>query len=284
MKNIAKSLVVFTAFYFFSFAITAQDLPQTSQKCSISQTVGLTDITVVYSRPNAKGREIFGELVPYDKVWRTGANATTTIEFNSFVTVQGQTLAPGKYAVFTKPKDDGVWEVMFNTNWDSWGTRDYKPEFDIVTVTAPVQTMNDYTETFTIEFDHVLGDDAMMVISWANTRVDVSIQANSSAQAMKNIAKKVKEIDNTFSAYNRIASYYLKNEIDPVQALKYAELSVDLNKKFFNLSTLAEAYAANNNLSKAIEAAKESLALSQKAGNKTYSKRNEDNIAKWQSK
>jgi hypothetical protein len=277
--QLIKFFSLVTVLLFWNVA-QSQELPRPSQAHKVTQRVGLTDITIDYSRPNAKGREIFGDLVPYNKVWRTGANAATIIETSSYISIQGQGLAPGKYAIFTKPQDDGVWEIMINTKWDQWGSKDYKPEFDMVSVSAPVRTMNDYTETFTIGFDNVLGDEAIMFLQWANTRVEISIVADSKKEASKNINDKIKELNNTHGSYNTIAGYFLR-EGNAVEALKYAEQSVSLKATFWNIKTLSEAYAANGNYAKAIESAQKSLALSQEAGNESYVKQNEVNLKKW---
>ena len=278
--KVLKTLLTLTTIILFWNTAISQDLPRPSQHQTITQRVGLTDIIIDYSRPNAKEREIFGDLVPYEKVWRTGANAATTIETNSYITVQGQALAPGKYAIFTTPRDGGIWQIMINSKWDQWGSRDYKPEFDMVTVDVPVRTMNDYTESFTIGFDQVLGDEAIMYLQWANTRVEISIEANSNTQATENIKEKLKELENTHGSYNSIARYYLANGT-PIDALKYAEMSVKLKAVFWNLKTLSEAYAANGNYPKAIETGEKSLALATEADNKSYIKQNEVNLEKW---
>lgn len=282
MKNLLNHLIIFT-FLMISANLGAQELPRPSQKQSLTQRIGLTDITIEYSRPNAKGREIFGGLVPYDKIWRTGANEATTIEFDDYVTIQGQTVPPGKYAVFTKPMSEGVWEVMFNSDWDQWGTGKYDPNKDLLKVTAQVRQMNDYTETFTINFDNVLGDQAILYLNWANTRVELTVEVNSKSKALENIQKKIKEMENTFGAYNTIASYYLRENIDPGKALEYAKLSVNMQETYWNLKTLSEAYAANGMYKDAIETAEKSLQLAKDAGSTSYIKADEENIAKWKS-
>ena len=281
MKTLLKQLFALTTVLLFWNTAFSQELPRPSQLQTVTQRVGLTDVTIEYSRPNAKEREIFGGLVPYGKVWRTGANAATTIEINSYISFHGQGLAPGKYAIFATPQDDGVWQIMVNTKWEQWGSRDYKPEFDMISVSAPVRTMNDYTESFTIGFDNVMGDKAVLYLQWANTRVEISIEANSNAQAVENINKKLEELENKHGAYNSIARYYLTNNGAPVDALKYAEMSVKKKATFWNLKTLSEAYAANGNYPKAIETAQKSLAMATEADNKSYIKQNEVNLEKW---
>ena len=281
MKNLLKPLLTLSALLFIWTSVQSQDLPRPSQFQKITQKVGLTDITIEYYRPNAKGRVIFGDLVAYDKVWRTGANAATVIEFNSTITIQGKSLAPGKYAIFTMPKSGGDWQIMINSEWEQWGSRGYKSELDLVSVSAPVQTMKDYTETFTIGFDNVLGDKAVIYLLWANTRVDINVEANSNAQAMENINNKLEEMEGAFSTYNSIARYYLEHDGVPSDALKYAQMSVEMQEEFWNMKTLSEAYAANSDYKKAIETGEKSLKMSQEAGNKSYENQNVDNLAKW---
>ena len=281
MKNLLKPLLTVTTLLFIWTSVQSQDLPRPSQHQKITQRVGLTDITIEYSRPNAKERVIFGDLVPYDKVWRTGANAATVIEINTLITVQGQELAPGKYAIFTQPQENGDWKIMINSEWEQWGSRGYKSDLDVVSVSAPVQTTKDYTETFTIGFDNVIGDNAILYLVWANTRVNIGIEANSNAQAIENISNKLEELEGVFSTYNSIARYYLDNDGAPEDALEYAQRSVDMQEEFWNLKTLSEAYAANNNYKMAITTAELSLIKSQEAGNKSYEKQNEANLAKW---
>lgn len=281
MKNLLKPLLILSAFLFIWTSVQSQDLPRPSQHQKITQRVGLTDVTIEYSRPNAKGRVIYGDLVPYDKVWRTGANAATVIEINSLITVQGQSLAPGRYAIFTMPKKDGDWQIMINSEWEQWGTREYKSEFDAVSVNAPSTTVKEFTETFTIGFDNVIGDNAILYLVWANTRVNIGIEANSSAQANENIKNKLDELEGVFSTYNSIARYYLDNDGDPADALMNAQKSVEIQEEFWNVTTLSVAYAANNDYKMAIETAELSLAMSKEAGNKSYEKQNESNLTKW---
>ncbi len=280
MKKLLKHLLILSATLFFWTSVQSQDLPRPSQHQKITQRVGLTDVTIEYSRPNAKDREIFGDLVPYGKVWRTGANAATLIEINSSITVQGQSLAPGKYAIFTIPQEGGSWKIMINSQWEQWGSGAYKAEFDAVSVDVPAHSIKDYTETFTIGFDKVLGDKAVLYLLWANTRVDISIEANSNAQAMENIKNKIEELDNTFGTYNSIARFLTENG-KPAEGLEYAKKSVELKEVFWNMKTLSEAYAANNDYKMALEKAEKSLTLSEEAGNKSYVKQNEANLAKW---
>ena len=117
-----KKIIFVLATIIANFVINAQvKTPQPSPHSTLTQVVGLTDVTVDYSRPSVKGRTIFGDLVPFGKLWRTGANANTTVTFSDDVVIKGTTLKKGKYALYTTPKAD-MWEVIFYTDSDNWGT------------------------------------------------------------------------------------------------------------------------------------------------------------------
>ena len=162
MKAIVLSLAALV-----SLAVQAQELPQPSPLGKVDQVVGLTNIHVEYSRPSAKGRTIFGELVPYGEVWRTGANKATLFTTDGTVLVAGEKVEAGNYSLFTIPYD-GTWVIILNKNTELWGEGDRKEEEDVLTVKAEAMKCED-TETFTIEFADVKDDKANLVLRWANT-------------------------------------------------------------------------------------------------------------------
>lgn len=257
----------------------AQELPVPSSAAEVHQRVGLTDFVVNYSRPNANDRAIFGSLVPYGKVWRAGANMATTIEFTSLVEFNGTKVEPGKYSIFISPEADS-WKIVLNTVWNTSGTGDYDAANDVATLTAKVGKENPGSESWTIGFDAIKGDNANLYFAWAGVRVEVSIVAPSSDLAIANINAKLDEMSNTFGTYNAIARYYLQTG-NNVDALKYSQMSVDADAKFYNVKVLSEAYAANGDYKKAIETAERSLKLSQEAEYQPYIDMNTENIAKW---
>ena len=194
-----------------SASIFAQlTVPRTSQRSMISQTVGDTNVEIVYHRPNAKGRTIFGTekaLVPYGEVWRTGANNATTFEITNDATINGKPLSAGKYSLYTIPNQN-EWTIIFNKTWDQWGTI-YEQDKDALRVTAKPAAGN-FEETMSFEFDNVTDKTTQMVIAWDKTRVPVTIDiGNVSERLLKNARS---NISNTgYSAARYIVDSKLKD-------------------------------------------------------------------------
>lgn len=282
MKKTLSLLIILLVTSVSYTTVSAQELPVPSSYAEVHQRVGLTDFTITYSRPNAKEREIFGGLVPYGKVWRSGANMATTIEFTSAVEFEGNKVEPGKYSIFITPEEDS-WKIVLNTIWETSGTGAYDVANDVATIEAKVVKASDKTESWTIGFDAVLGDNAIMYFAWADVKVKVMITAPSTDLAKVNIKEKLDELNNVYGSYNNIARYYL-GEGNSADALKYAILSVENAEKFWNVKVLSEAYAANGDYKNAIATAEKSLELSQKAEYQPYIDMNTENIVKWKNK
>ena len=151
-----KKIVVALALFMISIVGNSQvRTPQASPKTLLNQLVGLTDVEIEYSRPSARGRIVFGELVPFGRLWRTGANANTTISFSEDVVIDGKTLKKGKYALFTLPRID-TWEVVFYTKTDNWGNPDTFSEENVAlrAIVKPELTARN-VETFTIDINNL---------------------------------------------------------------------------------------------------------------------------------
>lgn len=273
MKNIIlPALLCITA------PTIAQELPQPSSKGEVEQIVGLTKIEVEYSRPSAKGRTIFGELVPYDQVWRTGANKATSFETDGSLEIEGGKLEAGKYSVFTIPHKDG-WEVIFNKNTELWGEDERKPEEDVLSV--KIKSMpSEFTETFAIGFDQVIDDNAVLEFRWEKTKALMNIHADSQNKALENIEKAIAAPDADYRVFATSARYLVDRNLKPKEALQYAEKSVNLEKKYWNTHTLALAQAANGMTKEAIATSEISLGLAKEAKSDSYVKKNEELISK----
>ncbi|MFN5773844.1 DUF2911 domain-containing protein, partial [Flavobacterium sp.] len=156
-----KKLIYAVAFMLATYAIEAQvKTPQPSPKTTVQQVVGLTDVTLDYSRPSAKGRTIFGDLVPFGKLWRTGANLNSMISFSDDVTIDGKVLPKGKYAIFTVPKAD-TWEIIFYKTTDNWGTPEEFKEEDVALRANAKPVLTDRrVETFTLSIGNITNDAA----------------------------------------------------------------------------------------------------------------------------
>ncbi len=181
MKRLTNSrftALLFSAFILFALNAQAQDdkSKRPSPPAEVSGTVEGTDVTINYSRPSVKGRTVFGELEPYGKVWRTGANEATTFEVSTDVEIEGQPLPAGKYAMFTIPTEDD-WTVVFNKTAEQWGAYDYDEAEDALRVEVTPQETDELTEMLTFE----IGDDGEVTMMWANTAV--SFDVTSAGQA-----------------------------------------------------------------------------------------------------
>lgn len=256
--------------------IHAQDLPQPSPKGQVEQIVGLTKVEVDYSRPSAKGRVIFGDLVPYDKLWRTGANLNTTVEFSGPVKFGDVDVKAGKYSLFTVPGKD-VWVVHLNSNTELWGEDDYKAEQNVATVKVKAQGA-DMTETLTIDIANVVNDAADLEIRWEKTRVLVPIHADATEQALANIREAMAKGDMKAGGYGGSARFCLDRNVMTKEALGWAQKSVEMDKKFWHMHTLARAQAANGMTKEAIATANESMSMAQEAKNEAYVKMNRELI------
>jgi hypothetical protein len=260
-----RKLIAICLFLMASLPLAAQTpppalrLPRASQHAVITQTVGLTDITIDYSRPVAKGRTIFGGLVPYDKVWRTGANDATTITFSDDVTINGQALPKGAYSLHTIPGKDS-WTIIFNKTAKQWGSFNYKEADDALRVTAkPMKAP--FAEAFTISIPDVTPDSATVVLRWADLSVGFTVGTNSTAKAMASAAEAVSAAAATdFQTPQRAATYaFDSGNYD--QALKWANQSLGIKQTMSNLYLKARIQAKNGDKAGAIASAESALKL-----------------------
>ena len=202
--------------------------PDASQRANVKQRVGLTDIEIDYARPNKNDREIFGGLVPYGKIWRTGANATTRIKFSDAVKVGDKELPAGEYGIFTIPNAN-EWTVIFSKDTKAQAG-DYKQENDAARVTVKPETLPMSMETFTIGLTDVKGASAMLNLMWDKTRVPVKITTDDIEQVAAQLDTAVKG-NTTLDARTayQAASFYLDNSKDMNQALKWIDQALEKN-------------------------------------------------------
>lgn len=282
MKNIYLSVVLMGAVTFGNAQVKA---PQPSPPASVTQALGLSDVKVEYSRPSAKERKIFGDLVPMNQLWRTGANGSTDITFGSEVVFGGTKVPAGKYALYTIPGRN-EWEVILYKDTEQWGApQELKNE--LITARAKVKPENNpkYAETFEIGFQEVKSDKANLTLSWENTLVKVPLVMDSKMQVLESITKTLSSKEAKGSDYHQAASYYFENGMDSKKALEYSKKANLLQPDvFYMLKLQSEIEAANGMKKEALATAKKSMELAQKAKNADYVKMNADNIAKWSKK
>lgn len=280
-----KKIIVVLAVFMSQFAVQAQiKTPQASPRAIVSQMVGLTEVELNYSRPGAKGRPVFGNLVPFGKLWRTGANENTTISFSDDVIIDGKTLKKGKYALYSVPRIES-WDIIFYTATDNWGL---PQEFDETKValrtTVKEEALSKPVESLTINISGLDTSSAYLEIFWENSFVALKFEVPTQKTAMASIEK----VLNGPSAndYYSAANFLFQTNTDIAKSLVYVNKSLELSKDkpfwFLRLKSLIQAKQGDK--SGAIETAKLSLEAAEEAKNQDYVKINRDSIAEWSKK
>jgi hypothetical protein len=265
----------------FSTLSNAQLAPQPSPSGKLEQTVGLTDLTIQYSRPSKKGRVIFGDVVPFGEVWRTGANQNTTFTNSDPVIFGKDTLKPGTYALFTKPTKES-WDLFFYTSTDNWGTPDNWDDKKVaLKVSAKPTALKEVVETFTISIDGLESvNGGTLALKWDQTAVAFPFTVPTDAKVMANIKTTMR--GPSANDYIEAANYYLDNKKDLKQALEWATKASDMNPEaFWIFRTKSLIQAELGDKKGAIESAKKGLALSEKTKYDNYTKMFNDSIKEW---
>ena len=283
MRSIFFTILFLASYFNYSQIKT----PRVSPASSIEQMVGLTEIEVEYSRPSKRGRDIFGNVVPYGKIWRTGADNCTTISFSTDVVIDSQTIQSGKYSIFSIPNKES-WDVILYSDTDLWGVpRDWDENKIVFKSNYQINKSanSSVKEMFTISFDNVTNNDVDMIFSWDDVSVTVNIVVPTRRIVSDNI-KKVMVGSPSPSDYYSAAVYYKQENINLDIALKWINKAIDLfeNPRFYQLRQQSLIMAANKKYSNAIVVAKESLRLSIEADNKDYVKMNKESILEWTNK
>ncbi|MFN8275388.1 MAG: DUF2911 domain-containing protein [Flavobacteriaceae bacterium] len=281
MKKLLLSLAVLSAVQLSQAQVKT---PQPSPKSSLEQTVGLTQVSIEYSRPSMKGRTIFGDLVPFGKTWRTGANQNTTVSFSDDVIIDGKTLKKGKYALYTIPKAE-AWDVIFYSDSDNWGTPENWDETKVALKTSAKAIMlSKPVETFTISVGGLDNNFASLDLSWERTMVSVRFDVPTQKTAMASIDKTL--AGPSASDYFSSAQYFYQSNGDMNKALEYINKALELNKEkpFWYTRQKSLIQAKLGDKKGAIETAKISLAAATAAKNDDYVKMNNDSIAEWSKK
>lgn len=283
MKKLSFIIITLAVLSFVSIDLNAQiRTPAPSPTATFSQQVGLTDVEIVYSRPSIKGRTIFAAdgLVPYGKIWRTGANQASKITFSEAVKVGGKDLKAGTYAILTIPTATS-WTVNFYThesgNWSS-----YVDKTPAASLQTKVQDLPFSIESFTITLNDMTSNSANLLIYWDTKIVSVSIETEVDKKVMENIASVMG--GPTQNQYYQAASYYHDAGKDLKQALTWIQKANAENPKFWQVRREALILADMGNVDGAIAAAKKSKELATAAGNDDYVRMNDKSIAEWMGK
>ncbi|MDG1803973.1 DUF2911 domain-containing protein [Flavicella sp.] len=266
-------------------SLTAQvKTPQPSPLGTNSQKVGMTTVSVEYSRPSVKGRTIFGDLVPYGKIWRTGANANTKITIDTEITVDGQELKAGTYALYTKPNKDS-WEIFFYSDSENWGNPQKWEDAKVAAKTSVKSYPVPFNvETMAIGFNEIKGNSAHLELIWEKTYVAIPFEVPTDRIVMASIESTM-EGEPKANDYYAAAVYYLNNDKDIKLAQKWIDKAVKQQKKkpkFWVIRQQSLIHAKAGDTKGAIKAAKKSLELAQKANNRDYINMNTVSLKEWE--
>ncbi len=275
-----KKLLISIAAIGFAYTATAQELPKPSPMSEVEQLVGLTEVEIDYSRPSAKGRTIFGELVPYDKMWRMGANMATTLEISTPITVGGKEIEKGTYSLQAIPAENGDWTIIINADAKLRGLSGYDEKKDVLRLKAKAMT-NSYTETFTIGFDKLTNNSAVIAIEWEKLKVEVPFTVDTDKIAKANIAAAIKEGKDLDKVYSSAASYFNDTK-DFKTALMYADKSLEVKQSHQAMFTKANILKASGDKAGAIKTGKEAMALATKAESKGWADYIKRNVEEWE--
>lgn len=265
-----SSALLFLAFGMFSMTSVAQKItvPAPSPLQTLTQKFGLGEVTVEYSRPFAKGRTIFGETVPYGKVWRTGANGTTKITFTDDIKIEGKEVKAGTYGLYSIPNKE-YWEVMLYSDLTLNGNvAEYKTENEVARFKVKTTKTAVKVESFTIGIDNVAPTEATLSFMWENTAVSLKMTTDIDARVMKSIDESMKSEK---PEYFRAAGYYFENGKDLNQALTWVNKATDENPKAFYMFLLkAKIEYALKDKAAGKASAEKTIALAKEAKNDDY--------------
>jgi hypothetical protein len=274
------NLILFTC---FSTVLAAQiEAPKASPFSKVEQDVGLTKITIAYSRPGAKGRKVLGGLVPYGRIWRVGANESTKFTADDDLTIMGNNLPEGTYALYAFPYE-GHWDVVFHKNTEHWGDgrKAYDPEEDAFRIRIKPQEIPNYQENFLITFDEIDHNSINMLWIWEHTLIKIPISVDTDTKMRQEIAFKIAE-NPTAQTYYEAARYLQEQRESYPEALSYLNKAIELGGDtyyFYRVKSLVE--AALKDYGSAIISAQKSLELAQKEEKDEFVRMNEQNISVW---
>ncbi|RYZ22229.1 MAG: DUF2911 domain-containing protein [Chitinophagaceae bacterium] len=268
-----KSLLVTIAASCVLSAAQAQQLrtPAPSPTQVVRQDFGISSVELNYSRPSIKGRKLYSDLAPTGQVWRTGANGATRLKFADDVTIGGQQLKAGEYAVFTVPTPN-EWEVIINKGTANWGT-DYKQDLDVVRFKVPATNSSNFVETFTMQFANMKNNSMDLQMMWGNTVVNVPIMIDSDKKIMGQIDQLMNKDNRPYFA---AAMYYMDNGKDINQAAQWFEKAAEAQPNAYWVHyQRANALAKLGKKKEAMEISQKSMALAKEQNNPDYVRLNE---------
>ena len=279
-----KKIILFLTLSVASILNAQVVTPKASPVAKLQQKVGLADIQIEYSRPGAKGRTIYGDLIPYGQMWRLGANENTKITSSEALIIGKDTLKAGTYALFAKPGETS-WELYFYADYSNWGLPDpWDAQKVVLQANAAVQKIQDYQENLSIELDALSNNGGTLLITWENTKVSLPFTLNTKAKVLASIDKTM--AGPSANDYHAAATYYFNENLDLKKALEWSTKAVEMrgNSAYWMTRLKAQLQAANGDYKGAIETAKISIEAAKADGDDAYVRANEKSIAEWSKK
>ncbi len=258
-------------------------LPRPSPAATVQQTIGLTDLSVRYSRPGVKGRKIWGELVPYDKPWRTGANEATTFTTTGEIEFGGKTLAPGTYSLFTIPTPK-EWSVVLNSEKDLWGAYEYKPEKDVLKLTlAPAPAA--HQEWMQFAFEDLTPNSANLVLRWEKLALAIPIRMEVNEHVLADARAAIAAAEPTdWRTPYQAANFTFTNDVAVAEGREWLAKSLGIQRNHANLSLQARWHMKDGRKKEALEAARQAVAAGKASQEKVDTAATEKLIAEWSGK
>jgi hypothetical protein len=273
---------LFTSAYLLSFWMIFSQViaPKASPSSRLEQRVGLTDITITYSRPSVNGRIIFGDLVPYNEYWRLGANESTKLTCTDILIFGKDTLKAGAYALYAKPSAT-EWQVAFYTEYGNWGMPQKWDESKVAfTVKTPVINVHDKVENLTIDINNMDNDGGDIVIAWDKVKIQIPFSVSVKEKVLASIKKVMS--GPTANDYHTAAKYYLEEKIDDKQALEWVEKAITMRPEaYWMLRTKSLIQASLGKYNEAISTAEQCLKLAESDGDTAYVSQCKNSIADW---
>lgn len=243
--------------------------PDVSPAASSTQTIGLTEMSVSYHRPGANGRKVFGGLVPWDQVWRAGANQNTTVSFSSPVTVNGTSLSAGTYGLHLIPTT-GAWTVIFSKESGAWGSFSYDQKEDAARVTASPQVA-EFQERLGFSFDDPTRDSVVLAMRWEKVRLPLEIRIDVARTVLDNYLAQLRGLPRFgWQAWNQTANWAAQNSIDLDNAMGWVDRSISINRNFTNLNTKALVVEKKGNATEAAKLRSEAFSIATEAELNAY--------------
>lgn len=260
-----KNIFLLLSLFFATATIAQVATPQPSPKATLIQEVGISEVKIVYSRPGVKGREIWGKLVPYNEIWRTGANANTTISFSDKVKINGAELDAGTYGIHTIPNKD-EWTVIFSKDNTLWGSMGYKKENDALRISVK-PTACEFTERLTFDVANISDEKADVVLKWEKVQVALAIEFATQSLVMTKFEEAIK-----WQPPMTAANYVLRAGGDLSKAMKWVEVSIAIEENYWNLRTKAQLEAKSGNKKSAIPLMEKALEYASKMSSPPFDK------------